>query len=160
PIPNDEPTGEPHCQRLQTLWPAWFPRIPRPSLQLVPFINLYNNLSFASHHKTCLAITRTLRPAGSTIFRSPPPPKAQKQASTRKLKDMHETDKDIQSESFISGRLQHVPKDPKAEFKRTSLAAGAVLWRGDPQAPEVALIHRPHYDDWSLPKGKVDPGES
>ncbi|GJN42963.1 NTP pyrophosphohydrolase [Corynebacterium ammoniagenes] len=81
-------------------------------------------------------------------------------ASTPKVKDMHETDKDIQSESFISGRLQHVPKDPKAEFKRTTLAAGAVLWRGDPQAPEVALIHRPHYDDWSLPKGKVDPGES
>nr|WP_269466571.1 NUDIX hydrolase [Mycobacterium sp. MS1601] len=24
---------------------------------------------------------------------------------------------------------------------------------------EVAVIHRPRYDDWSLPKGKVDPGE-
>jgi 8-oxo-dGTP diphosphatase len=36
------------------------------------------------------------------------------------------------------------------------------LWR--PQdgsgAPEIALIHRPRYDDWSLPKGKVDPGET
>ncbi|UUO04120.1 NUDIX hydrolase [Mycolicibacterium novocastrense] len=42
------------------------------------------------------------------------------------------------------------------------LAAGAVLWRpnGGPDAPEVALIHRPRYDDWSLPKGKVDPGET
>jgi 8-oxo-dGTP pyrophosphatase MutT (NUDIX family)/phosphohistidine phosphatase SixA len=42
------------------------------------------------------------------------------------------------------------------------LAAGAVLWRrsGDPSAPEVAIIHRPRYDDWSLPKGKVDPGET
>jgi 8-oxo-(d)GTP phosphatase len=41
-------------------------------------------------------------------------------------------------------------------------AAGAVLWRnnGNPNAPEIALIHRPRYDDWSLPKGKVDPGES
>jgi 8-oxo-dGTP diphosphatase len=38
-------------------------------------------------------------------------------------------------------------------------AAGAVLWRGDPAAPEVALVHRPRYDDWSLPKGKLDPGE-
>ncbi len=42
------------------------------------------------------------------------------------------------------------------------LAAGAVLWRpnGDPSAPEVAVIHRPRYDDWSLPKGKVDLGET
>ncbi|MBS2962290.1 NUDIX hydrolase [Actinocrinis puniceicyclus] len=38
-------------------------------------------------------------------------------------------------------------------------AAGAVLWRPGPDGPEVALIHRPRYDDWSLPKGKVDPGE-
>lgn len=45
---------------------------------------------------------------------------------------------------------------------KTILAAGAVLWRpnGQPDAPEVALIHRPRYDDWSLPKGKVDPGET
>src|SRR5690349_4505161 len=27
-------------------------------------------------------------------------------------------------------------------------------------AQEVAVIHRPRYDDWSLPKGKVDPGET
>lgn len=42
------------------------------------------------------------------------------------------------------------------------LAAGAVLWRpsADPATPEVAIIHRPRYDDWSLPKGKVDPGET
>jgi 8-oxo-dGTP pyrophosphatase MutT (NUDIX family) len=25
---------------------------------------------------------------------------------------------------------------------------------------EFAIVHRPKYDDWSLPKGKVDPGES
>jgi 8-oxo-dGTP pyrophosphatase MutT (NUDIX family) len=35
-------------------------------------------------------------------------------------------------------------------------AAGAVLWR---DGPEVALVHRPRYDDWSFPKGKVDKGE-
>lgn len=39
------------------------------------------------------------------------------------------------------------------------LAAGAVLWRPGPDGPEIALIHRPRYDDWSLPKGKVDHGE-
>jgi 8-oxo-dGTP pyrophosphatase MutT (NUDIX family) len=42
------------------------------------------------------------------------------------------------------------------------LAAGAVLWRADTDdaEPKVAIIHRPRYDDWSLPKGKVDPGET
>jgi 8-oxo-(d)GTP phosphatase len=38
-------------------------------------------------------------------------------------------------------------------------AAGGVLWRGDPARPEVALVHRQRYDDWSVPKGKLDPGE-
>ncbi|GGK69650.1 ADP-ribose pyrophosphatase [Sphaerisporangium melleum] len=38
-------------------------------------------------------------------------------------------------------------------------AAGAVVWRGDPDAPEIAVIHRPKYDDWSLPKGKLKQGE-
>ena len=38
-------------------------------------------------------------------------------------------------------------------------AAGGVLWRGDPAAPEVCVVHRPRYDDWSLPKGKLDIGE-
>lgn len=41
----------------------------------------------------------------------------------------------------------------------TVLAAGGVLWRHDPADPEVALVHRPRYDDWSLPKGKAEPGE-
>jgi len=42
-------------------------------------------------------------------------------------------------------------------------AAGAVLWRPDPErdgAVQVAVVHRPHHRDWSLPKGKVDPGET
>ncbi|GHH79610.1 hypothetical protein GCM10018781_58000 [Kitasatospora indigofera] len=49
---------------------------------------------------------------------------------------------------------------------RTVLAAGAVLWLPGRQKkkglgrPRIALIHRPKYDDWSLPKGKLDPGES
>jgi phosphohistidine phosphatase SixA/ADP-ribose pyrophosphatase YjhB (NUDIX family) len=37
------------------------------------------------------------------------------------------------------------------------LAAGAVLWRGSPA--QLAVVHRPRYDDWSLPKGKPEPGE-
>lgn len=39
-------------------------------------------------------------------------------------------------------------------------AAGAVAWRPGPDGPLVALVHRPKYDDWTLPKGKMDPGES
>jgi 8-oxo-(d)GTP phosphatase len=39
-------------------------------------------------------------------------------------------------------------------------AAGAVLWRHEAGGLRVALVHRPKYDDWSLPKGKLDPGES
>jgi 8-oxo-dGTP diphosphatase len=35
-------------------------------------------------------------------------------------------------------------------------AAGAVLVRSDGR---IAVVHRPRYDDWSLPKGKLDPGE-
>ena len=44
-------------------------------------------------------------------------------------------------------------------------AAGGVVWQrvngtnGDP-AVEIALIHRPRYDDWSFPKGKLSAGET
>lgn len=49
----------------------------------------------------------------------------------------------------------------KSKAGKRVLAAGAVVWRpGEPDgAPLVAVIHRPRYDDWSLPKGKLDPGE-
>lgn len=75
----------------------------------------------------------------------------------------HEVDKDAGSHLEVTGRHQVIPRDPAAEVERATLAAGAVLWRGDlsqPSSVEVALIHRPRYDDWSLAKGKVDPGES
>ncbi|MGH3468334.1 MAG: NUDIX hydrolase, partial [Thermocrispum sp.] len=40
-------------------------------------------------------------------------------------------------------------------------AAGAVLWRpAGRHGYRVAVVHRPRYDDWSLPKGKLDDGES
>lgn len=39
-------------------------------------------------------------------------------------------------------------------------AAGGILLRGSGRATEIALVHRPAYDDWSLPKGKVDGDES
>jgi 8-oxo-(d)GTP phosphatase len=58
-----------------------------------------------------------------------------------------------------------VPKELPPEvvpLNKAVLAAGVVLWRlnGDSATPEIAIVHRPRYDDWSLPKGKVDPGET
>ena len=38
-------------------------------------------------------------------------------------------------------------------------AAGTVLWEPTEIGVQVALVHRPKYDDWSFPKGKLDPGE-
>ena len=41
------------------------------------------------------------------------------------------------------------------------IAAGAVVWRRNANDEvEIALIHRKKYDDWSIPKGKVEGEES
>jgi len=46
-------------------------------------------------------------------------------------------------------------------FKREVQAAGgAVLRDREGGGVELCLVHRPKYDDWSLPKGKLDRGES
>jgi 8-oxo-dGTP diphosphatase len=42
----------------------------------------------------------------------------------------------------------------------TVLAAGGVVRRAGDAGDEIAVVHRPRYDDWSLPKGKLEPGES
>lgn len=42
---------------------------------------------------------------------------------------------------------------------KTVLAAGGVVWRARDGAPDVLVVHRPRYDDWSLPKGKLLPDE-
>ncbi|GGS58226.1 NUDIX hydrolase [Streptomyces griseoviridis] len=51
------------------------------------------------------------------------------------------------------------PEDP--DGTTPVLAAGCVLWRRSPAtgALEICLVHRPKYDDWSHPKGKLKPGE-
>lgn len=47
------------------------------------------------------------------------------------------------------------------ESVTTKLAAGGVvLRRSNKGVLEVLVVHRPRYDDWSLPKGKLDEGES
>ncbi|MGI8750375.1 MAG: NUDIX hydrolase [Thermoleophilaceae bacterium] len=39
-------------------------------------------------------------------------------------------------------------------------AAGGVIVRDSERGPEVGVVHRPHRSDWSLPKGKLDAGET
>ena len=47
--------------------------------------------------------------------------------------------------------------DPEAAEVK---AAGGVVWRRAGDTIAIAIAHRPRYDDWSLPKGKLDAGES
>jgi 8-oxo-dGTP diphosphatase len=47
------------------------------------------------------------------------------------------------------------PSSSVPRMERVRAAGGVVLRDG-----LVAVVHRPEYDDWSLPKGKLDPGES
>ena len=47
--------------------------------------------------------------------------------------------------------------DPEAAEVK---ASGGVVWRRGDRGLEVALVHRPKYDDWSFPKGKLDEGET
>jgi 8-oxo-dGTP pyrophosphatase MutT (NUDIX family) len=47
--------------------------------------------------------------------------------------------------------------DPEAAEVK---ASGGVVARRGEGGVEVALVHRPRYDDWSFPKGKMDPGET
>ena len=53
-----------------------------------------------------------------------------------------------------AGRVAGVTGEPEV------LAAGGVVWRRAGEAVEVLLVHRPKHDDWSLPKGKLNAGES
>jgi len=39
-------------------------------------------------------------------------------------------------------------------------AAGGLVWRDTQGGRQLLIIHRQRYDDWSLPKGKLEPGES
>jgi 8-oxo-dGTP pyrophosphatase MutT (NUDIX family) len=47
--------------------------------------------------------------------------------------------------------------DPEAAEVK---ASGGVVWRRAGSGLEVAVVHRPKYDDWSFPKGKLDRGET
>ena len=46
------------------------------------------------------------------------------------------------------------------DVAEVAAAGGLVTRRGEGDALEVALVHRPKYDDWTFPKGKVERGET
>src|SRR5690606_25766251 len=54
------------------------------------------------------------------------------------------------------------PRGESRVSKRPDVqAAGALVWRlSASRRLEVLLVHRPRYDDWAWPKGKVEPGET
>lgn len=39
-------------------------------------------------------------------------------------------------------------------------AAGGIIWKKEGSEKKLAVIHRHKHNDWSLPKGKVNPNES
>lgn len=53
--------------------------------------------------------------------------------------------------------VEHPTKSKNQDLIR---AAGGLLWRRDGDSWQIAVIYRPRYDDWSLPKGKLKGGES
>ena len=64
----------------------------------------------------------------------------------------------------MAGQLEGgVPQEAAAVARLTEkervLAAGGLLWRRRGGHVEVLLVHRPKYDDWTFPKGKLDAGE-
>ena len=60
----------------------------------------------------------------------------------------------MSSDALVADQTDH-PGEPVAVT-----AAGALPWRFTNDRLEVLLIHRPRYDDWSWPKGKIDDGET
>ncbi len=57
----------------------------------------------------------------------------------------------------VAGVRADDPGDRQVEVRA---AGGVVAGRSDDGTTTVLVVHRPRYDDWSLPKGKVDPGET
>ena len=53
--------------------------------------------------------------------------------------------------------MQKIPDKPQ---EKVIEAAGGIVWRETPSGRQLALIHRPSHNDWTLPKGKREAGES
>lgn len=50
--------------------------------------------------------------------------------------------------------------DEKNHHAKIIQAAGGLVWRTSPNGREIAVIYRGRYEDWTLPKGKLNPGEN
>jgi 8-oxo-dGTP diphosphatase len=48
---------------------------------------------------------------------------------------------------------------PAEEASPTIVAAGGLVWRDYADGLRLAVVHRPRYGDWTLPKGKLRSGE-
>ena len=51
-------------------------------------------------------------------------------------------------------------KQSTSSIQNLIRAAGGLLWRRAGSSWQIAVIHRPRYDDWTLPKGKLKSGET
>jgi 8-oxo-dGTP pyrophosphatase MutT (NUDIX family) len=60
----------------------------------------------------------------------------------------------------LTGKPERAADKPVRAGSKIVRAGGGVVWRPGPSGVDVVLVHRPAYDDWSLPKGKLDAGES
>jgi 8-oxo-dGTP diphosphatase len=47
-----------------------------------------------------------------------------------------------------------------ADKKNVIQAAGGIIWKKEGKTKKLAVVHRHKHNDWTLPKGKIDPGES
>src|SRR5262249_17529782 len=64
----------------------------------------------------------------------------------------------------VRADLEESPQVPSARVSVSERAlveaAGGLVTRQGVDGLEILVVHRPSYDDWSLPKGKLEPGET
>jgi 8-oxo-dGTP pyrophosphatase MutT (NUDIX family) len=52
------------------------------------------------------------------------------------------------------------PSAPPVDTHAIELAAGGLVWLGDDSGARIAVVHRKKHGDWTLPKGRPEPGEN
>jgi 8-oxo-dGTP pyrophosphatase MutT (NUDIX family) len=60
----------------------------------------------------------------------------------------------------VALKLWRRSRPDQVEAEPLVRAGGGVVRRSKNGRKQYALVHRPRYDDWSVPKGKVDRGET
>src|SRR5690348_17472848 len=54
----------------------------------------------------------------------------------------------------------HRPRPENRSMQVVRAAGGVIMRDGSLGESELLIVHRPRYDDWTLPKGKAERGES